>query len=64
MNRAVAVILLIFISSCHIVVSAVSPSDTTFVDNSQVNDANVVITNPFFKTPPIADDGNGSQRRL
>lgn len=56
MNKARVAILSVFILMIHVVVSAVNPSDTTIVVDTQVSDAGNIITNPYFKIPPVGKD--------
>lgn len=56
MNKARVAILSVFILMIHVVVSAVNASDTTIVVDTQVSDAGNIITNPYFKTPPVGKD--------
>ena len=56
MNKMRQVILSVFILMIHIVVSAVNPADTTIVVDTRVNDGGIIITNPYFRTPPVGSD--------
>lgn len=56
MNKMRQVILSVFILMIHIVVSAVNPADTTIVVDTRVNDGGIIITNPYFRTPPVGPD--------
>ena len=63
MSKTFKVIISIIFSISYLVVSAENPAGTSYVVDEKVNDAGYVITNPFFRTPPIVIPGDSTSNK-
>lgn len=63
MAKACKVIISLIFSISYLLVSAENSAGTSYVVDEKVNDAGYVITNPFFRTPPIVIPGDSASNK-